>query len=104
MPDELSASTGSFYIFGGGVEDATGRSMGLGDSWFFDGTRWTEANVSGRLPLSVIVPFGGELVGIQEVDPGPVDATWTFGGTSWSQLGEPAPFPPRVLTTMAVLP
>jgi len=91
---------GAFYIFGGGAGSTTDVT-GLGDTWSFDGTRWTAGNGSTPILPEAVAPFGGELVGVELVNLS--CSTWTFAGTSWSELGA-APFSARTLTTMTAWP
>jgi len=105
--DAQAATLGAaFYVFGGEAGNA-GDATGLGDTWFFDGTRWTAAKVPGGplpLPLAGTAVFGGRLVGLEAGGSGRGETTWSFDGASWSRIGGVAPFSERVFMAVAALP
>lgn len=90
------------------------------DTWVFDGETWTQTCGSG-LPTSCGVPgllgptigwdgrefvmFGGAPMGASDIG-APTDDTWTFDGTSWTQvcgtsIAKPCGPAPRALAAMA---
>jgi len=87
----------------GGYAWADGRVVRLGDTWEWDGERWTRESTTGPSPrsgaamayhpgLRMVVLFGGS--------GGPLGDTWAWNGRVWS----PLPVPPaagRFNTTMA---
>jgi hypothetical protein len=93
----------AFYVFGG-ASGNVGDATGLGDTWSFDGTRWTEVTVTGPLvfPLAGAASLGGSVIGIDARTVG--QATFRFDGASWSQIGGVVPFSARTSVAMATLP
>jgi hypothetical protein len=81
------ATLGNEVILFGGAD-----SSQLGDTWVFDGTRWTQLSVSGAPPAGsggAMATLGSEVVLYGGGGP---DNTWTFDGTGWSLLGTPRIF------------
>jgi hypothetical protein len=87
----------------GGYEWSDGRVTRLGDTWEWDGVKWTQASTTGPAPrsgaamaydpeLRVVVLFGGS--------GGPLGDTWSWNGRAWSPLGVPL-VAGRFNTTMA---
>ena len=79
-------------LYGGGPEDVSG------DTWTFDGSKWTEHAIPGPAARNLTgmaalgdraVLFGGQLAdsckGTQAC-PAFMNDTWSFDGTSWTQL------------------
>ncbi|HEX6107105.1 MAG TPA: kelch repeat-containing protein [Gemmatimonadales bacterium] len=93
-------------LFGGyHVSDSGARSR-LGDTWEWDGRRWTRASVTGPSPrsgaamaydpgLGAVVLFGGS--------GGPLGDTWSWDGREWKRLAVPLA-PGRFNTTMTLDP
>jgi hypothetical protein len=84
------AKRGRTVLFGGGSKGGA-----LGDTWTFDGTRWTELEAPGPTPRfspamaydesrDVIVLFGG-----RRSWPDDLADTWTFDGQSWKRAAGP---------------
>ena len=91
------------------------------DTWVFDGTTWTETcgtgtptdcGVPGRLGATIgwdgheFVMFGGAPQAASDIGD-PTDDTWTFDGTTWTQvcgtsIGHPCGPGPRALAGMAL--
>jgi N-acetylneuraminic acid mutarotase len=97
-PDERQGASvatlnGIIYMFGGGGE---GAALGeyLSDTWAWDGTTWTQLDVSGPSARAgaAMAPLGDKLVLFGGGAPGEygleytLDDTWTFDGTSWTQI------------------
>ncbi|MGH7580175.1 MAG: Kelch repeat-containing protein [Gemmatimonadales bacterium] len=90
-------------LFGGRTEATDGRIERLGDTWEWDGERWTPMNVAGPSARSgaamaydpgrrTLVLFGGS--------GGPLGDTWSWNGRTWTRLDLP-PAPGRFNTVMA---
>jgi N-acetylneuraminic acid mutarotase len=88
---------GTVVLFGGVGPDALAR----GDTWTWDGASWSKRDVPGPSPRSnaaiatlgnVVVLFGGLGTG-RAGGPADLGDTWTWDGTSWTELevsGPPA--------------
>lgn len=85
-----------FVAFGG----SAGRGQAHGDTWEFDGTRWSKAEVAGPPPRQAFVMvyderrgrtvvFGGSGVSTPPT-PGPVYGDlWEYDGRTWTQVTAP---------------
>jgi hypothetical protein len=77
---------GHVILFGGG------KLLGLGDTWQWDGSDWTQIATAGPSPRmearaitdgnNRVLLFGGE----QLLAPAPYNDTWQWNGTAWTQL------------------
>jgi len=89
---------GRVVVFGGmGAAPAQGeRPPILGDTWEYDGTRWTRLDVAGPSPRlapgatydsrrGMVVIFGGS------GSSGFLGDTWGWNGTAWQRLSEAGP-------------
>jgi N-acetylneuraminic acid mutarotase len=85
-----------------------------GDTWTFDGTSWTQVPVSNHpspRARAAIATLGNEVVlfggdpspWIQGTTPNPLGDTWTFDGTSWTQVSVSNSPPARAAAMMATL-
>jgi hypothetical protein len=104
--DGACGPTGRFFPAVGGNGDQVVLFSGIGtggildDTWVFDGTTWTQTCGNGTAvtcgPQGVaggaigwdgtqFVLFGGTPFGESDGVP-PVDDTWTFDGTTWTQV------------------
>jgi hypothetical protein len=94
---------GRTVLFGGRYEASAGRTERLGDTWEWDGERWSRVSTTGPSPrsgaamayhpgLQVIVLYGGS--------GGPLGDTWSWDGRAWARLPIPAA-PGRFNTVMA---
>ena len=111
-------------MFGGGeaVSAPPSPSPVLDETWTFNGTSWTQVSVSNPPPErdyaamatldNEVVLFGGRPCmsgqpGCSNVatSPNPADLndTWTFNGTSWTQISVSQPPPAREQAAMATL-
>jgi hypothetical protein len=100
------AATGTVVLFGG-----LGDGEVLGDTWTWNGTTWTQQHPAASPPsrqgatmvydaaTGTVVLFGG--YGPQGPDPGYLDDTWTWNGTTWTQQHPAASPSARRLSTMA---
>jgi hypothetical protein len=90
-------------VFGGRLTSRDGSVTRLGDTWEWDGRRWTRASTAGPSPrsgaamawhqqLRVVVLFGGS--------GGPLGDTWSWNGRAWTRVAIP-PAPGRFNTVMA---
>ncbi len=97
------ARRGRTVVFGGRVTGQGGKVERLGDTWEWDGRRWTRASISGPSPrsgaamawhpeLGAVVLFGGS--------GGPLGDTWSWDGRAWTLLRVPRA-PGRFNTVMA---
>jgi hypothetical protein len=104
----MASLEGSPVLFGGGSFDS---NASLGDTWIFDGTgmTWAELNLtSAPSPRSnasmaalgnLLVLFGGGTLGPDAA----LGDTWTFDGTTWSQVMVPSGPPARGGAAMGTL-
>ncbi len=94
---------GRVVLFGGRTESPGGGVERLGDTWEWDGERWSCAEVPGPSARSgaamaydpgrrSLVLFGGS--------GGPLGDTWSWNGAAWTRLDLPAS-PGRFNTVMA---
>ncbi len=101
----------ALVLFGGetGTQTPTLQSnfhgTALGDTWTLNGTTWTQSSTSGPSARAgaVMATLGGKAVLFGGVAPGPVDAgipslvyfgdTWTWDGTTWTQVASTGPSP-----------
>jgi hypothetical protein len=94
---------GRTVLFGGRVIVPDGRVTRLGDTWEWDGVRWTLASATGPSArsgaamawhpgLGAVVLFGGS--------GGPLGDTWSWDGRAWTPLAIP-PAAGRFNTAMA---
>lgn len=94
---------GRTVLFGGRFTDGDGRVSRLGDTWEWDGERWTRVSTLGpparsgaamawHPGLDAVVLFGGS--------GGPLGDTWSWDGRAWTPLPVP-PAPGRFNTVMA---
>lgn len=94
---------GRTVMFGGWLTSPGGGVTRLGDTWEWDGRRWTRSSTSGPSPrsgaamawhpeLEAVVLFGGS--------GGPLGDTWSWDGRGWTRLPIP-PAPGRFNTVMA---
>jgi hypothetical protein len=102
----FDAGTGQTVLFGG--DGATNGH--LNDTWTWNGTTWKQLNPPTSPPARVeasmaydsrtgqLVLFGG-FGGLGD-DP-PLDDTWTWNGTTWTQLNPPTSPPARERASMA---
>jgi N-acetylneuraminic acid mutarotase len=82
-------------LFGGSANGGTP----LGDTWAFDGASWTQARATGpsaRSQHAAATLFTEAVIsgGMGASDggiPTPLDDTWTFDGTTWTQVTGPEP-------------
>jgi N-acetylneuraminic acid mutarotase len=83
----------------------------LGDTWTFDGARWTRFNGVGPTARyghamatlgNVVVMFGGLVLTTHFGEVGAGNDTWTFDGAEWRQVPGIGP-PPRWRASMATL-
>jgi N-acetylneuraminic acid mutarotase len=87
---------GKLVLFGGD-DDATasGSVPDLSDTWIWDGTAWTELDVTGPAGRdgAVMAPLDGKLVlyGGQAGTGCFFFDTWTWDGTAWTQLDVTGP-------------
>jgi hypothetical protein len=89
----MATLNGTVVLFGG-----TGaNSSVLGDTWIWNGTTWTEANVSGPSAryYHAMATLNGTVVlfgGCPTIDcSAPLSDTWTWNGTGWTQIGVTGP-------------
>jgi hypothetical protein len=84
---------GRTVLFGGRVTSDRGEVERLGDTWEWDGRRWTKVSTDGPSPrsgaamawhpeLRAVVLFGGS--------GGPLGDTWSWNGVAWTRLRVPA--------------
>ena len=95
----FDARRGRIVVFGGmGAAAAGGQPPILGDTWEYDGTRWTRHDVAGPSPRLIagatydsrrgmVVLFGGSGTD------GFLGDTWGWNGTEWRKLSEVGPAP-----------
>jgi N-acetylneuraminic acid mutarotase len=106
------ATLGSKVVLFGGA-DATGPHD---DTWTFDGTTWTQLTPAASPPArrdgamatlgGKVVLFGGYAYVTSDASTDQVvlfDDTWTFDGTTWTQITPAASPSPRFDTAMAEL-
>jgi hypothetical protein len=104
----MAALGNEVVLFGG----ATNMSPPyLNDTWTYDGTRWTPVSVSSPPPAryqamvatlgSEVVLFGGDGDAANGADS--LNDTWTFDGTSWTQVSVSSPPPARSHAAMATV-
>jgi hypothetical protein len=109
----MAALNGSVVLFGG-YDEAAPAGAYFADTWTWDGTSWTEVSTGsvngttvGPGPRSgaAIARLGDQLV-LFGGEPNCMNDTWTWDGTSWTQVddgfGVTVP-PPRVGASMATL-
>ncbi len=96
--------TQSLVLYGGLTFSSTGQTA-LGDTWSWDGSRWTELHPETSPPpltaalmaydpaTGVIVLTGGETTHISGTEVSPNQTTWTWNGRDWMALPN-APAPP----------
>jgi N-acetylneuraminic acid mutarotase len=84
-------------LFGGfGAPSRGALAQSLGDTWTWDGTRWTRRDVVGP-PVrdgAVMAPLGGTLVlfgGEDHAGYTFYGDTWTWDGAAWTALESPGP-------------
>jgi hypothetical protein len=89
------AATRTVVLFGGEAAASAGGQY-LGDTWLWDGHRWSEAHPPVSPPprmaaamaydasTGTIVLFGGE-GNVPPYQIGPLGDTWTWDGTNWRQ-------------------
>jgi hypothetical protein len=109
---DAGANSGSTTVLLFGGRGQSGE--GLGDTWTWDGTSWTEHDVPGPSARygaaaatlgSTVVLFGGAPGGIPSDDPGNtrwLGDTWVWDGTSWTERHVPGP-PARFAASAATL-
>jgi hypothetical protein len=93
----MAALGGKVYLFGG-EQDANHI---LNDTWAWDGTAWTQVTVASPPPARFhagMTTFQGKIVmfgGASAVPSGPgfYGDTWTFDGTTWTQVATTGPSP-----------
>jgi hypothetical protein len=89
----------------GGVDLA---SNPFGDSWLWDGTRWTLAATPSAPTArahAALAPDGSGLLLFGGFDAsGPRDDSWLWNGSGWTQLAPPSAPPARVFHAMAAEP
>src|SRR5579872_5102508 len=93
-PDGGNTLLGNAVLFGG-LSESDGSFVCLSDTWTFDGTSWTQLNVTG--------PPGRELASIASLDGGLVlfggvscpgtylSDTWIWSGSAWTQANVSGP-------------
>jgi hypothetical protein len=91
------ATSGSSALLFGGQGNCTGfcNSTFLNDTWTWNGTGWTQQNVTGPSARDdyaiaalggTVVLFGGYNIGV-----GSLSDTWTWNGASWTQQNGTGP-------------
>jgi N-acetylneuraminic acid mutarotase len=105
--DAAIATLGNEIVLFGGQ-----ATQGLNDTWTFDGTNWTEVSVANPPPArsnaamatlgNKIVLFGGD-AWTDAGTSGFINDTWTFDGTSWTELSMANAPPARGGAAMATL-
>lgn len=97
---------GRVVVFGGMGDGAPGEQPPrLGDTWEYDGARWTRRDTAGPSPRlapgaaydsrrGVVILFGG--AGAD----GFLGDTWSWDGTTWTRLAQAGPSP-RAMAAMA---
>jgi N-acetylneuraminic acid mutarotase len=104
-----AALNGTVVLFGG-LDDPyspfippDNRNV-LGDTWVWDGARWTQENVSGPSPRAghAMATLNGEVIlfGGMSMSGAPLGDTWAWDGSAWTQLDVVGPSA-RAFTTMA---
>ncbi len=95
---------GKLVMFGGLVQGTGGHNSPLSDTWTWDGSAWTQLNVTGPSARSVAVmtPLDGKLVlfGGEDVNGTALSDTWTWDGNAWAQVNVSGP-PGRYWSVMA---
>jgi N-acetylneuraminic acid mutarotase len=99
---------GDVILFGG---DPGGLDMQLQDTWLFNGASWAQIATSVEPPArqdammatlgSKVVLFGGVVSG--DAGGSLFQDTWTFDGTTWTEVTVPNPPTPRFVAAMAPL-
>ena len=87
-------SRGRIVLFGGYAQTSGGR-IRYGDTWEWDGRRWSLMATSGPAPRNGTALAYDENAGVVVLSGGPpafvgVD-TWEWNGTAWRQRVEPSP-------------
>jgi hypothetical protein len=97
-------ATHNLLLYGGLVFSDTGQTA-LGDTWSWDGSRWTELHpATSPPPLTaalmaydparrVVVLTGGETAHASGTEVSPNQTTWTWDGSGWTSRPN-APTPP----------
>ncbi len=89
---------GKLFLFGGGVEVATGQPVERA-TWTYDGTTWTKGPQAATPPASGSITYDAALRKIVLLESriasevGSSTATWTYDGTTWT-LQSPLASPP----------
>jgi hypothetical protein len=99
----MAALNGTVVLFGGSNTQFTDVGARMGDTWIWDGGGWTELKVPGPAPrfFHVMATLNGQVVlfGGNGSNAGNasnaawLDDTWTWDGTSWTQLSVVGPTP-----------
>jgi hypothetical protein len=106
---QTMATLGDVVVLFGGEQDANHI---LNDTWTFDGTTWTKLTIASSPPERFhagMTAFDGKLVlyggaGAIPAEPGFLGDTWTFDGTTWTEVSMGGPSPRYGYTLAAWMP
>jgi hypothetical protein len=98
-----SASGGPAVVLFGGQAAMAGTFFG--DTWMFDGSRWTAVGATGPSARGAasMATLGTNTVLFGGYDGNYRNDTWSFDGTSWTQVSQQGGPPPRTFASMATL-
>jgi hypothetical protein len=97
-------ATGQLVLFGG--DTVNGKGVALGDTWIWNGTTWSQDDVSpspaGRIGAAMAYdPASKQLLLFSGTGGTPQDDTWIWDGVAWHQLRPATSPPPRTDAAIA---
>jgi hypothetical protein len=97
-------ATGQLVLFGG--DTSNGKGVALGDTWIWNGTTWSQRDVSpsppGRIGAAMAYdPASRQLLLFSGTGATPEDDTWIWDGVAWHEVRPATNPPPRTDAAIA---
>jgi cysteine-rich repeat protein len=87
-------------LFGG----ASGTFMRLGDTWEYDGTKWTAITAAAGPPAQYAAAMTYDPIGARAIMLDSNSDTWAYANGAWTKLETTSAPPPRTLASLAFHP